>query len=350
MGGTGVLGSEAEKGSAPTVMGTLRGSGAMAEAASRRETGTRPLVSVLVVSYNVREHLERCLASVEACAAQESTIAVETIVVDNASRDGSAEMVRAHFPGVRLMVNGTNVGFTCAVNQGLAVAQGAAVLLLNPDAELMEEALGALWGELQAHRDVAVVGPKVLNSDGTVQPSRRTFPDLTIAFVESTILQRVLGDLPALRRYYCRDLPEDEPQDVDWLTGACLLVRREAIEQVGGLDERFFMYFEEVDWCWRMRRAGWRVRYQPAARVVHHSSRSADQDVTRRHIHFNTSKWRFYAKHYGSFWGQVVRWFLWATFGYQLLEESLKLLFRHKPELRRERVRSYLQVLRSGLT
>lgn len=314
------------------------------------DMGGGTAISVLVVSYNVREHLRRCLGSVAACAAEEPKLTVETIVVDNASLDGSTEMVRTTFPDALLVVNEANVGFTRAVNQGLALARGAAVLLLNPDAELMAGALGALWDELRAHPDVAVVGPKVLNSDGTVQSSRRTFPGLAIGFVESTVLQRALGGLPALRRYYCRDTSDDEPQDVDWLTGACLLVRREAIEQVGGLDERFFMYFEEVDWCWRMRRAGWRVRYQPAARVLHHSSQSADQDVTRRHIHFNTSKWRFYAKHYGPFWGQMLRWFLWITFGYQLVEEGLKLLLRHKPELRRQRVRSYLQVLRSGLS
>ncbi len=305
-------------------------------------------VTVLVVSYNVREHLHRCLDSVTSSLALRPSLGAETVVIDNASSDGSATFVSESFPEVKLVANSANVGFTRAVNQGLALASGEAVLVLNPDTVVEGDAIGVLVDTLFANSAVAVVGPQMRNADGGLQPSRRRFSPLLLAFVESTPVQRLLPDLPMLRRYYCQDTPDVE-QDVDWLTGACLLVRRSAVEAVGGMDERFFMYFEEVDWCRRFQRAGWRVRYQPAAHILHVGSASGDQDLTRRHILFNSSKWRFYAKWHGAFWGTVLRWYLWATFGYQALEESAKWLLWHKPALRRQRVQSYLRVLRSGL-
>jgi len=303
-------------------------------------------ISVVIVSYNVRELLRRCLASVYAGL---QGLQGEVIVVDNASTDGSAEMVRREFPQVRLVDNPHNRGFAAANNQGIGLSRGRYILLLNCDAEVVGEALTTMVDCLDRHSEMGLVGPQLLNTDGSVQSSRRRFPTLATAFVESTILQRWLPNLGHLRRYYVMDRPDNLEQEVDWLIGACLLVRREVVEQVGPLDEAFFMYFEEVDWCHRIRQGGWKIVYLPSAQVVHHYGQSAEKDIPHRHIYFNNSKCKYYAKRYGPLAAAVIRLFLLMTFLYQMAEEGAKLALGHKAALRRHRLGVLFQVVRSGL-
>jgi len=258
------------------------------------------------------------------------------------------EMVRAEFPGVHLIANADNRGFPAANNQGIAVAQGRYVLLLNPDTEVVGDALATMVAFADAHPDVGIVGPQLLNPDGSVQSSRRRFPTLATAFFESTWLQ---GYAPRrlLERYYVLDRPDDAVQDVDWVTGAAVMARREAIEQVGLLDEGFFMYSEELDWCRRFREAGWRVVYLPAAQIVHHVGKSSEQVVAARHIHFQTSKVRYFRKYHGSLAAEALRLFLLGNYVWQLGLEGAKWLLGHKRTLRAQRIAAYRQVLRSGL-
>lgn len=309
-------------------------------------------LSVIVVSWNVRDLLRRCLQSILAAvdgSAPPRTL--EILVVDNASADGSAAMVQAEFPTVRLIANDRNRGFTAANNQGLAASRGRYLLLLNPDAELLDGALAAMVGCMEAHPEVGVLGPQLLYPDGSVQSSRRRFPTVATALVESTVIQEWWRDNRVLRRYYMLDTPPPpgEPQPVDWLVGACLLVRRAVYEQVGGLDEGFFMYSEELDWCRRIKDAGWQVLYLPTARVIHHEGKSSEQVVPARHIHFQSSKVRYFRKHHGRLTAELLRGFLLATYLYQAAREGLKWLVGHKRPLRAERLRAYGQVLRSGL-
>ena len=294
-------------------------------------------VSVVIVSYNTAGLLRRCLASV---GAEDCT---EVFVVDNGSTDGSRELVAAEFPAVRLLANERNVGFSRGNNQALRLASGEFVLLLNPDAELAPGALRLMADYARRHWDVGVVGPRLLYPDGQVQSSRRRFPTRGVLFVESTVLQRWVPNLGWLRRYYVADRSADECQEVDWVVGACLLVRGEVVRQVGLFDERFFMYSEELDWCRRIRLAGWRVVYLPDAMVVHHEAKSSEQNLARRNIVFNDSKCRYAAKHFGWGWALALRAFIIMSFTYQLLEEAAKLAVGHKPALRRER----LSMLRS---
>jgi len=231
-----------------------------------------PELSIVIVSWNVRDLLRGCLRSLY--AAPEGR-AAQVIVVDNGSTDGSAEMVEAEFPAVQLVRGSENRGFAAANNTGLALAQGRYVLFLNPDTEIIGAALAALLGYAAAQPDVAVVAPQLLNSDGSLQPSRYRFPTFATAFFESTWLEPI-APRQLLDRYYVRDLPEDQVCDVDWVRGAALLVRRAAIDAVGPLDEGFFMYSEELDWCRRFRDAGWRVVYLPTAQVIHHGGKSSD--------------------------------------------------------------------------
>ena len=301
-------------------------------------------LSIIIVSWNVKARLERCLSSLDPYGLQ-----CEVIVVDSASTDGSPDMVRERFPSVRLVRCDSNVGFTRGNNLGVAQSHGRHILLLNPDTEAVGNALPTLVAYMDQHADVGVLGPRLLFSDGHVQPSRRRFPTLATAFLESTLLQQWFPYSPVLSRYYVEDRSVDAEQDVDWLVGACLLVRRQAWEQVGPLDEGFFMYSEELDWCRRAKGAGWRVVYLPTAQVVHHEGQSSAQVVPARHIYFQSSKVRYFRKHHGALASEALRWFLLTTYAFQLTEESTKWLLGHKRDLRRERVAAYWRVLRSGL-
>jgi N-acetylglucosaminyl-diphospho-decaprenol L-rhamnosyltransferase len=308
----------------------------------------RPALSVVIVSWNVRPLLERCLASV-LHSAEDSQLSCELVVVDNASSDGSADMVRQRFPVAKLLVAEANLGFTRGNNLGLAQAGGDHLLLLNPDTEIIGNALAVLVQHMDAQPDMGVLGPRLLFPDGRTQPSRRRFPTLATAFVESTVVQQWLPRLPILKRYYMQDRSDDEEQDVDWVVGACMLVRRQAWEQVGPLDERFFMYSEELDWCRRFKAGGWRVAYLPSALVIHYEGQSSNQVVAARHIHFQSSKVLYFRKYYGARAGELLRCFVLATYLFQLIEESLKWLAGHKRPLRRQRISAYWQVLRSRL-
>ena len=303
-------------------------------------------LSIVIVNWNVRDLLRRCLHSISNLQSPISNS--EVIIVDNASTDGSVEMVRAEFPGVHLITNADNRGFPAANNQGLAIAQGRYVLLLNPDTEVTGDALETMIAFADAHPDVGLIGPQLLNPDGSVQPSRRRFPTLLTAFCESTWLE---GYAPRrlLERYYVLDRPNDTVQDVDWVTGAAMMARREAIAQVGPMDDGFFMYSEELDWCRRFREAGWRVVYLPAAQIVHHVGKSSEQVVAARHIHFQTSKVRYFRKYHGPLVAESLRLFLLGHYVWQLGLEGTKWLLGHRRSLRSERIAAYRQVLQSGL-
>lgn len=325
------------------------------------------MLCILIVSWNVRELLRACLQSLQAhpCTLMQQAI----VVVDNASHDGSAEMVTAGYPHVTLLQNQTNRGFTGGNNDGLreverlwstrvAARSGQTstlpqradyVLLLNPDTEVTPGALDELVGYAEANDGVGVVGPQLRYPDGSVQSSRRRFPSLQLAMVESTWAQAG-APRALLDHYYVRDRSDDETCDVDWVVGAAMLVRRAAIERVGGLDEQsFFMYSEELDWCKRIKDAGWRVAYHPRARIVHHEGQSSGQVSAQRMIYFNTSKVRYFAKHHGTADAEALRRSLLTQFEQQIRMERIKALLGHKRALRNERIAAYEAVLASGL-
>ena len=264
---------------------------------SSSHTPIEPLdISVVIVNWNVCPLLRQCLASLEAARER---LPVDVWVVDNASTDDSATMVREEYPWVHMVINRENRGFAAANNQALRSSEGRYALLLNADAALKGGALEAMCEFLDRHPDVGVVGPQLLNPDGTVQSSRRRVPRLATGFVESTQLQQWWPRSWLTDQYYVADRTDGETQPVDWLVGACLLVRRAAIDAVGLLDEGFRMYSEELEWCLRIRRAGWGVTYLPSARVVHHYGQSSGQDMLARHLNYHASKYRLNAMLYG---------------------------------------------------
>jgi N-acetylglucosaminyl-diphospho-decaprenol L-rhamnosyltransferase len=308
-------------------------------------------LSIVIVSWNVRELLRQCLVSIveSLSTGRGGRLSTQLIVVDNASGDGSAKMVATEFPQVELVANERNLGFTQANNQGIAISDGRYVLLLNPDTETVGDALAEMVAHMENDSQVGALGPKLLNGDGRVQSSRRRFPGFGTAFLEGTFLQQWFPNSPVLERYYVLDRAGDEIQEVDWVVGACLLMRRTALDQVGPLDEMFFMYSEEMDWCYRVKERGWKVVYLPTAEVIHHEGKSSEQVLPVKHVQFQRSKVLFFKKHFGGWRVEVLRLYLLAIYLWQAALESLKWLLGHKRTLRRQRVAAYWQVLRSGL-
>lgn len=304
-----------------------------------------PTLSIIIVNWNVRDLLRACLRSIEQTC---SDLAVEIIVVDSASVDGSQAMVTTEFPQVILVASSENLGFPKGNNWGFAKATGQYILLLNPDTEVRENALYLLVDFLKMQPNVGVVGPQLLNSDGSIQSSRRRFPTWLTGFFESTWLAP-LAPQYVLKQFYMADVPDNQQADVDWITGACMLTRRDIIDQVGGMDEAYFMYSEELDWCRRIKEAGWRIVYLPQAQVVHHVGKSSEQAITARHINFNRAKLRYFRKYHGRFLAFVLRIFLLLGYVYQIVVEGVKGLLGHKRPLRKQRIQAYWQVVRSGL-
>lgn len=238
-------------------------------------------LSLIVVSYNTRDLTRRCLGSATGVLAE---LGGEAWVVDNASQDGSADMVRAEFPHVRLIANANNVGFGTANNQAMRRAVGRYFLLLNGDVELNAPAVKALVAALEGDASLALVGSCLLAPDGRARPSVRRFPGPLHELLLRFRLFRLLPRRTRARVLLGEHALEGEPVEPDWVTGACMLVRREAFAATDGFDESIFMYGEELEWCARLRSAGWRIAYAPTARVLHVGRASSEPALGLRRI------------------------------------------------------------------
>lgn len=313
-----------------------------------------PDLSIIIVSWNVADLLANCLDSILSSPislddTQSDFPTAEIIVVDSHSSDPTVTMVRERYPKVNLIEHNENIGFTRGNNVGLGVALGRYLLLLNPDTKVLDDALMCMMEYLDQHPDVGIVGPHTLNEDGSTQSTRRRFPTFWIGLFESTWLQRFAPKSLLNHYYVANDAPPDAAFDVDWVQGSVMMVRREVYQQIGGLDEGYVMYSEELDWCKRAKQAGWRVVFLGAAQIIHYGGKSSEQAVARSHILFQQSKLRYFRKYHGWLTAQVLRGWLLLNYVVQLQIESGKLLLGHKADIRRERVRAYWQVLRSGL-
>ena len=273
-------------------------------------------LSLIIVNWNARQRLGECLASVEH---QVRGPPAETWVVDNGSTDGSVELVEVQFPWAKLLVNRENLGFARANNQALSLAQGRYVLFLNPDTQLLPEALSILTRFLDHHPRTGAVGPQILSPEGRIQPSCRRFPTLSTVFWEATALDRAFPRHRLLGRYLMGDWDHQTLRRVDQPMGACLMVRRAALDQVGPFDERFFLFFEEVDLCRRLKSAGWDIYFVPQAQIIHCGGESIRQNYWRTAWLFHSSRYKYFRKHFG--WGQewLVRVLMVASFPWQLL-------------------------------
>ena len=252
--------------------------------------------AILIVNFNSGEHLGWCLRSI---AEHEPDACV--IVIDNASTDRSEQPAASMGDRVKLRRNTTNLGFARAINQGLAQTHSESVLVLNPDCRLLPGALPVLEVQLARHPDCAVAGPQMLDDDGGIQGSVRGDPDmLTGLFGRSTLLTRVFPRSRAVRRNVRTDATSNEngvSTKVDWVSGACMLVRRAAFEAVHGFDERYFLYWEDADFCRRLRARGYTIHYVPGAKVVHSVGQSSRSVRALAISAFHRSAYIYYATH-----------------------------------------------------
>lgn len=288
-------------------------------------------VSIVIVSYNGRDFLRRCLSSI-----QQHTrgIEFEVIVVDNASADGTPEMVAKEFPQATLVRRASNAGFAVAVNQGAAIAKGNAVLILNPDAELLDDALSRMLIYLNQHPDIGILAPKLLDGDGSLQLSCRAFPNYAVAlFNRYSLLTRILPKNRLSARYLMTTFDHSAIADVDWISAACWLLPRRTLERVGPLDEGYFWSIEDVDYCQRVHRSGLRVVYFPEVAVQHHIGVSSATLPNRAIIARHHGMWRYYRSYLrpGSPLAKpvmdvLVRGGIWLRCGLQLLSHTVRRL------------------------
>ena len=258
-------------------------------------------ISIVIVNWNTKELLLDCLASLYAKVKE---LNFEVFVVDNASSDGSVEAVRVQYPQVQIIQNEKNLGFAAANNKALRVMQGKYALLLNTDAIVTEGAIAKLFHYMESHGEVAMSCGQLLNADGTKQNSIANFPTLLTLLANETLLRILLPkSFPSKRRDYRAPIP------VESCIGACLMVRKKAMDEVGLLDERYFFFMEETDWALAMRRAGWKSCFVPDARIYHLQGQSAGHNVRAR-IMFYRARYQYFRK-----------WFLlsWPLFGVLLV-------------------------------
>ena len=253
-------------------------------------------LSIIIVTHNSHEYLEKCLESLNFLKQE---LSFEIIVVDNASRENSGGAIDAKGLDITWVKNQINYGFSHAVNQALRMVKTEYCLWLNPDSELLNAGVAEMITYMDQNPKVGILGPKIQNPDGGIQFSCRTFPNhLTALFNRYSILTRLFPKNHFTKNYLHTDWDRAIVHDVDWVSGACLLMRSELLHGVGFLDERFFMYCEDVDYCFRAKRLGWNIQYHPAATILHHIGGSSRKLRSRMIIERHKSMWRYYEKHY----------------------------------------------------
>lgn len=248
-------------------------------------------LSIIIVNWNTRDLLEDCLRSIREHL---RTPSPEVIVVDNGSADGSAAMVESRFPEVRLLASPTNLGFARANNLGLREASGDFLLLLNPDTRLVEGAIEGLLGTMIADPSIGIVGPQLIHADGSKQNSVSNDPSLLTELTYKRLLRMFCP-----RKYPGKEHGLTRPLQVEGVIGACIVVRRKAFLEVGPMDEDYFLFLEESDWCRRMRQGGWKVVHVPRFTVVHLQGKSVGKVPTEARVEFWKSRYLFFRKHYG---------------------------------------------------
>jgi N-acetylglucosaminyl-diphospho-decaprenol L-rhamnosyltransferase len=302
-------------------------------------------LAVAIVNYNTREQLKDCLDSVLKTAAR------EIVVVDNASTDGSADMVRQAYPQVLLEERAVNSGFGAGANRAIDLCRAAYVLLLNSDTVLPADTVEPLCRYMDRHPKVAIVGPRLRYPDGRLQTSCFHFPSPWFALLQAVSLGKLVGRIPGLKERYLPYSRHDRPRRVPWVLGAAMLIRKNAFEAVGGFDEAYFMYSEEVDLSYRLQQAGWQVHYAPVVEIVHVHGASTSKIAGKMEANRYLSTRRFYEKHYSR--GQLAVWRLIITYSMlrNLVRDLLRLVFSKDSGQRaalRQNLQVWKQVLREG--
>lgn len=253
-------------------------------------------LSIVIVNYNAKKYLEQCLNSIYKNSLQ---INIEIILVDNGSTDNSILMIKKKFPTVKLIENRKNEGFVKAANKGIKLCKAKYILSLNNDTFIYQKSLAELLKFMNSHPEVGISGPKVLNSDGTIQHQcKRGFPTISSAFYYFLGLHRYFPKSKVFGHYLMTYLDPEEINEVDSVSGACLMVKREIVEQVGLLDEDYIMYGDDLDLCYRIKKIGWKIYYVPTAKIIHYGGISSRKIPYKGVIWFYRAMYIFYKKHY----------------------------------------------------
>lgn len=253
-------------------------------------------LSIVIVSYNVGNYLKNCLESVNKTA---KNLQPEIIVVDNNSTDNSLEILEKEFPGVSVIANSKNYGFAKGANIGMKQARGEFVLLLNPDTLVSECAITSMLEYMQSHPEAGILGPQLQDPDGSLQHSCRSFPTWSVYFSNrQSLLNRLFPSNKWSNKYLLKQIDHNQIQEVDWITGCCLLMRKKTLEEIDYLDEDFFMYIEDVDIARRAKAKNWKVVYFPQARLIHYKSKSVLQNRLGMLVEHHKSMYRYYLKHF----------------------------------------------------
>lgn len=255
-----------------------------------------PKVSIIIVNWNTKDYLKQCLQSI--IENVKNTIS-EVIVVDNNSSDDSIKMLQSTFTDVKLIRNNVNVGFAKANNQALKESQGDYILFLNPDAQIVENAVQRMVDFLKLNPTIDLVAPKLLNSDGSLQRSCRRFPNIFADFMESTFLAELFPRNHFFNWYEMGKWDHNYTREICHPAFACVLVRHETLDRIGLMDERFFMYYEEIDFCYQIKKSGGKIYFYPFAEVIHHAYKSTEQIFFESRQWATRSKLLYFKKHYG---------------------------------------------------
>lgn len=270
-------------------------------------------LSIIIINWNTKDLLNKCLDSI---ARNSNDIKKEIFVVDNNSTDGSPDFIKENYPYVNLIKNTKNLGFSRANNIALRKAGGKYILLLNSDTVVEPSAVSLMMDFLEKHPEAGMAGPKLLNSDGTIQLAcRRSIPNPKVAFYRITGLSRIFPKNEEFAKYNLTFRNSEELQEVEAISGACMMIKKKAMDEIGLLDEDFFMYGEDLDWCHRLGKMEWKIYYIPNARVIHHHRASSKKRRLKSILNFHHAMYIFYKKHFSNKKNSLMNFFVTIGIG-----------------------------------
>src|SRR3989338_8053121 len=299
-------------------------------------------VSILIVNYNTGYFLCRCLDSISRAAISSS---FEILIVDNNSSDNSLALIKNNFPDITVIVNQTNVGFAKASNQGIAIGKGRNYLLLNPDTIVLPQAIDSIITFLDANRDIGIVGPKLLSPDLFSLPSAKKFPFPKGEFLQCIFLDKIIPFLIPKRLSDIKG-DSDKPAETDWVSGACMAIKKRVIEDIGLFDEHFFLYYEEVDFCYRAKESGWKVFFYPQAKIIHAGGQSTGKNLSFSLIEGYKSKLYFLKKHYPAEKLIPIKVYTTLSFAIRNVVWQVACIFKIDKTIARSRISAYRSILK----
>ncbi len=293
----------------------------------------KTMLSITIVNYNTGRLLKDCLDSIY----RETTrVSFDIWVVDNDSQDNSIAIIKQYYPKVNVIENRTNIGFAKANNMALSKSKTDYFLLLNPDTVIRDNAIEKVVKFMDRNPEVGIVGCRVLNEDGTLQLAcRRSIPTPRVAFFRLSGLSRLFPNSKTMAKYNLTYLDIDKPCEVDAVSGAFLMIRRKVIEEIGKLDERFFMYGEELDWCLRAKKAGWTVMYYPDAEIIHYKGECSKSNSRKATFEFYRSMYLFHKKHFAENYNPVINIIIYAGVVFKALTSWRSFIFSAKVDSKR---------------